>query len=315
MRAILPQHRSLSGAFLVLVVCSVLAYMFLGRPREKDVADMRRGLEEKQRRLARGGWPLDAERLEALHEQMKLRLEGRSRRRPDTASEASGTKSRAELLFREATNVFDPKVRELFGSTEVFVKGVSRLDYEEEFSRLKKNLESKEVFLTEEILNLGESTSSPYTYQLVLQVWTLQMLVDLASEHGLEFVPNNDVTVIVGAEEKKATRVSVLPMRAYYLYPQDPDPYVLEFPVHMTVRCEVRNLMGFLQSLHSDGRFLPVRHMELFTDNPGDEQYLSGVHVRVDRLRVELECSAFFRLCDASPVPQRGRDAGGRQGA
>ena len=315
MRPLLPQHRRLSGAMIAVVACSLLAYLFLARPRSKDVADIRHALEDKQRRLARAGWPLDAERLEALDANMKRQLEGNSRRRPGTAREATGTRSRAELVFREATSNFDSKVEELFGSTELFVKGVSRLDYEEEFSRLKQGLEAKGIFLAEEILNLGESTSSPYTYQLVLQVWTLDMLVNLALENQLQLVSAPGVSVASRAGEKRAAQVVVLPMRAYYLDRDDDEPYVLEFPVRMSLECRLHNLVEFLQCLHAEGRFLPVRHMELFTGYPGDQRCLENGHVRVEQLRVELECSTFFRLRDTPPALRRGLGAERGEGA
>ncbi len=302
---LLPQHRKLASFAFLAIVGWALSFLFVTKPKREEVDELRSSLGETQRRLSRSGWPLDSERLEKLLTEMKGELEGK--RRAENAREADGTKERGLLLLRDATSVFDERIMSQFGSAEMFRKGVSRLDYQEEFNRLQQVLESKGVVIAEDVLHMGEETSSPYTYQLVLQVWTLEILTRLALDSGMRFATDRRVMVDTRSGKRPAAKLSVFPVRGHFLYEEDPLPYLIEFPVRMTLRGRPAQLVAFLQSLHADGRFLPVARLELFTESPDTESDSGKRRVRVDRVTVELECCAFFRLIDDPPKRARRR--------
>jgi hypothetical protein len=83
-------------------------------------------------------------------------------------------------------------------------------------------------------------------------------------------------------------------VRAYYAREQDPDPYVIEMPVRMTLRGSVAQCRAFLCQLTSGGTFLPVSHMQLYADDPARPEYQRLGSVKLDKVRMEVECSAFF---------------------
>lgn len=289
------QHRNLAVALAIAVLVVGLIYLFVSRPKKRGVTELRQELEEKQMRLVRRGWPLNSERLRELLQEMNGKLEGRGKREPQFARDAKGIKNRAELVLRECTATFDAKIREQFGTTGDFVRGVSRLDYQEEFNRLTQEFGNRGIVLDERILKLGEETSSPYTYQLVLHIWTVEMLVKLALEHQLTFV--TDASATGGDLKGRATspaRITVMPMQAYLIEPSDEKPYLLEFPVRMGVEGTLANVGAFLGALQTDERFLPCSHFELTTRRPTEAAMAKDGHVRVGQVVVELECSSFF---------------------
>ena len=307
------QHRFLAVVMILLMLGSVAGFLLVARPKFAELEEERAAIRDKRGRLAKTGWPLDVKRLEALLQEMKTRLQGDGEREPEDARDAVCIKSRAALVLRDSTAVFNPKIKKFFGTTEDFMKGVSRLDYQEDFNRLEQALTGRGIVLDEEVLNLGEDKSSLYTYQLVLQVWTLEILTDMVAKHNMTF---SQVPVAPKQDGRPAARLTVLPVRAYFLSQEEKEPFVLEFPVGMTLHGQLEDVVEFLRTLQAKDTFLPVSHLELRTDDPGASEYFGkGGRVNVDRVRVELECSAFFRLRDEIPTPRKKTARTGRRGA
>ncbi|MBT3377677.1 MAG: hypothetical protein HN742_42165 [Lentisphaerae bacterium] len=307
------QHRNLAVGLTIAVVAVGLVYMFVSRPKKRDVADLRGELEEKQMRLVRRGWPLNSERLGELLKEMNRDLDGKGGRAPKRARDARGIKNRADLVLSECTSTFDGKVREQFGTTADFVRGVSRLDYQEEFNRLTQEFGNRGIILDERILKLGEETSSPYTYQLVLHIWTVEMLVKLALEHKLTFLTGPPVAG-GGAARVGPAQITVMPMQAYLVERADKSPYLLEFPVRMRVKGALVDVGAFLGALQSEERFLPCSHFELTTEQPTKETVDKEGRVRISQVMVELECCAFFSIPGGGNA-QSGRSGGRLPGA
>lgn len=309
------QHRNLAIVLAIAVLVVGLVYMFFSRPKKRDVAGLRRELEDKQMRLVRRGWPLNSERLRELLQEMNRKLDGKGKRVPKHARDAKGIRNRADLVVRECTATFDAKIREQFGTTEDFMKGVSRLDYQEEFNRLTQEFANEGIVLDERILKLGEETSSPYTYQLVLHIWTVEMLVKLALEHHLTFV--TDASAIASGlkeRDRSPARITVMPMQAYLVGLSDKRPYLLEFPVRMGLEGTLANVGTFLGALQIEERFLPCSHFELTTRQPMKAKVTEGGRVRVDQVVVELECCSFFSI-PGSADARSGRSGGRSPGA
>jgi len=308
------QHRNLAVILSTAVLVAGLVYMFVSRPKKRGVAELRRELEEKQMRLVRRGWPLNSERLRELLQEMTGALDGKGKRTPRRAREAKGIRNRADLVLRECTSTFDAKLK-LFETTDQFVKIVSRLDYQEEFNRLTQELANEGIVLDERILKLGEETSSPYTYQLVLHIWTVEMLVKLALEHDLTFVTDSSVIPPgLKGQGRSPAWITVLPMQAYLVKPSDKRPYLLEFPVRIGVEGTLANVGAFLGALQTEERFLPCSHFELTTRQPRKAKVSKNGRVRVDEVVVELECSSFFSV-PGSADARGGRNGEGPPGA
>ena len=284
------------------------AYLFVVRPKANEVKKTEEKLDELREELAETGWPLDAQRLETLLQNLQKNLNGPAGRRQDTARNAIGIKNKSQLIVRDATGIFNARIGRDFGTTEDFVNDVSRLDFETEFTELERRLEADGVILDGAVLNLDENTSSLYNYRLVLQVWTLDALIGIALENHLVPVKNRNVKVRLDEnQEVFASQVTVLPVRAYAVNREDTEPYVLEFPVRMTVRGQLTDLCNFLRDLHEDGNFLPVSRMEVSTGDYVTARGLREGSLIVHRLEITLECSAFFRLqqgLEAAPPPQ-----------
>ena len=293
-----PQHRNLAALTVFLLIACVAVFFLVLRPKAQNVALAREAVDEKEQGLKETGWPLDAERLERLLVERGKKLDG-----------PKGIKKKADEILRDATDMFALQIEQNFGSTSLFVSEISELDYRQEFNQLETDLREAEIVLAEEILGLGVTTSSPHIYQLVLQVWTLRELAELAVKNNLNPVKDLRVTVRVGENEsKKASKLTVLPVRAYYVDSGGGEPYLLEIPVRMTLRGELTDFCNFLRGLHADGKFLPVSSIELRTERPVLPSRRRGGRARTikaDSVVVELECCAFFRLREEAPKHRR----------
>lgn len=287
------EHRNLGTVIIMMLMACLGLYLFMLRPRRLEVRSAYGALKEKQDKLSESGWPLDSERLNKLLEDMRKQLEG-------PAGKGLGIKNRSNLILHQTTSMFAPKVEDTYGSTSVFLEEVSRLDYEEEFNLLEQKLQEQETVFAKEILGIDKDTSSVETYQLVLQIWTIEALVDLTLAHGLRLVKDPSVTVNTETGQRQASKLSVLPVRAYALTQEDKDPYILEIPVRMVLHGELANFRAFLRALHDNGRFYPVNHLELKAAVPRQQRDTQG-DLRVDRVEVEIECCAFFRFDDEAP--------------
>lgn len=271
--------------FVTLALLGAAAvYFLLVRPLAQDVDGARHSLEAKEEELRKSGWPLDAEKLKRTQEEQKKRKEA--------------FQGRAEETQRHATSMFNQKIKAIATSPEHLPDEVTQLDYQDEFFFLQQRLWQHDIVLAEEVFGLGEDTASPHTYQLVLQLWTVEKLVDLAL--AMKLTPTKHPTVKVVTEIGKtsyASNVTVLPVRPYFLNAEDKKPYLLEFPVRMELRGTIDSLLTFLRSLHDDETFCPITQLELRKVLP------ARTSPGTDLIEATVECSSFFSY-GAKP-PQR----------
>lgn len=270
-------------------------YLVAVRPLAAKVHADRNYIAGTRATLAKTGWPLDPERLSSLRELKRTELEGSGR--GETARDANGMRPKSRLLLKASTSMFQERIQRYFEQTSDFVRDVSRLDFQDEYNNLEQKLSARNVFLSEEVLRLGEKTTSPHTYQLVLQVWTVDRLADLALAAGLQFQQADGVVVQDerGAGRRPA-RIQVLPIRAYTVTDGD-EPYLLEFPVRLGLVGTPDQVFRFLASLHAEGVFLPAGQVEI-TALPGFRDDPRETAVGIAALSLDIECSSFFQQAD-----------------
>lgn len=283
------KHRNLVALVGLVLVAFVAAYSFIIRPKQQEVTRLEQSMQTLQAELLKSGWPLDAGRLNSLKD---LKYKERDQLRKF-----------ADKQLERATTVFLKKIEDpRYGGPEDFRSNVSRLDYTEEFNLLEQTFRAPKhpIILAPEVLHLSEKTDSPNTYQLLIQLWTLQAVTDLALAAKLTPAPSNVlVEVEIGSKRLNvpAARLSVLPVRAYTLRPEDREPFLLEFPVRLGLRGKLENLCLFLAAVQTDKNFFPVAHLEVRKTFPGEDQTVD------DEIEIDVECSSFLRFKDNGTVP------------
>lgn len=279
------QHRLLAAVVALGLVGAASAYFLVVRPLAQDVDGARSSLESKTEELAKTGWDLDAEKLNSTREEQK--------------KEKEKLEGQADEIQRHATSMFDEEVKEYATSPEQLANEVRQIDYQDEFDELEQWLWTEKIRLSEDVFGLAEDTASPHTYQQMLQLWTVERLVRLALGSKLKLTKHPTVKVVTEVGETPyASNLTVLPVRPYFLNPNDKKPYLLEFPVRMQLRGSIENVLAFLRSLHSDEVFCPITHLELRKVLP------PRTSPDFDQVELTVECCSFFRF-GAKPPKRR----------
>jgi hypothetical protein len=133
-------------------------------------------------------------------------------------------------------------------------------------------------------------------------------------DNGLTLITEPSVTVNASGSRHEAARISMLQPRAYYVRQDDPRPYLLEFPVRAWMTGTVEQTMQFIRALTADGQFLPVSHLQVFAENPGTDNARTDGTVRVERVRLDVECGAFFQMKTADPASEQASPTARPQG-
>jgi hypothetical protein len=287
MTALLPRHRVLALAMLIVGVVSALAWLLVVRPQQRQAREGVEGLAEKRTSLRQRGWPLDQERLERLLAERTGVLDGDGQGQP-------GLKLRAEQVRQYATAAFRERVQSGYQSPEAFVRNASNIDFREAFNRLQRRLAGEGVWLAPEVLNLSEDSSVPYAYQLLLQVWTLERLSDLVLQNHLQVLADRTIKVRGASGDPGAARISMEPIVAYYLEEGSPAPYLLGIPVRLRLAGQVSDVRAFLLALTADGNFLPAMDVELYAEDPGVQRTRTPETGGMGRVELDITCSGFF---------------------
>lgn len=281
------QHKNLAVITAMALLAFVGLYFVLLRPKQVEVAQAAAKAAELEKSIVQSGWPLDSARLVKINEE-----KGRDR-----------VKAVTEMndVLNLATGVFAKDIEKLFGSSNDFRSNVSRLDYKEEYNQMERHFSDDKIAVAEEVLRLGENSDSPYMYQLVLQLWTLRAVADLATRSQLRPAvmpvkeePDGDRS----GRKPPPARLTVLPLRAYVASADDKDPYLLECPVRLVLRGRVESLCAFLLSLTAKGSFFPITHLELRKVVP------SYGDAPADLIEADVECSSFYRLRETVAKPR-----------
>jgi Tfp pilus assembly protein PilO len=295
-------HKNLAAILLLTLVGLSLAYFFLMRPRIQAVEDMEARLDELRDKLRDSGYALNAEALQTLLGENTKKLKGTKSERGDKGY--AGLEERTTQVLDLATRTFQQRVTANYGDANTFLDQATWLDYQSDFTDMETWLRGNGVLVSEKTFGISLDTSNTETYQLLLHIWTVRELVQLAVEH--ELVLARDSRNAVPNPEggtSMPSKLRVLPVVAYALDGADKTPYLLEFPVRMTVRGSLQDFLAFVCSLQDDKRFLALSRMEVLTEHPrirGERPNSEGVLV-VQNIEATVVCSSFFRPGDRAP--------------
>jgi hypothetical protein len=285
---LLPQHRTAFAVLGILLVAAAATYWFLVRPLRAAINDNRQQVAKKEKRLQRTGQPLDSQLLEREISRLQAELDGTGGK--------PGLVSTTQRVLDTATSMFADRVKERYGSPELFRRDADRVFFQSDFSRISLKLGKRGAPLAPTVLGISDESPSPYIYQLILQIWTVERLADLADEAGLKIAPVDDVEVTFQGHKTKGADIRLPELRAYFLNESDALPYLLEIPIQTTVVGKLDQVKSFLRQLTANGNFLPASHVEIKADDPARAVYHKGRQVTVTGVRATVQCSSFFQL-------------------
>lgn len=292
-----PRHRALALVALLLAALASCAWLFVVRPLRQGVEETAAALVEKRNSLRKRGWPLEPDHLASLLADRRRVLEGDGQRGDP------GLTARSEQVLARATAMFRERVRKQFGTDETFLRNASNIDFQEALDALRRRCLAENIRLAPEVLNLSDETSTPYTYQLLLQVWTVDRLVDLVLDHRLRVGTDPGIRARAGDHEHPAAKIRVQQIKAYYTDSDSRQPYALEVPVQMTLRGEMGDVRRFLLALVTAPDFLPPVRFEFYAADPAEAGRGSGIEAQAAEVLLDVTCSAFFAF------PQGGAQA------
>ncbi|MGI5922513.1 MAG: hypothetical protein ACOX9E_01065 [Lentisphaeria bacterium] len=268
-------HRLLFGIAAVAVAVQLMVFVVILRPQKSAIAEQRKDIDKKRQRLTGTEWPLQADVLNKYHSTLVAKLEG-----------PGGIQERSHQLMRRAAVTFQARIARNHEHAAGFMRGVSRLDYQEEFNRVQRRAAGQGVYLSPELLNLAEDTAIQHIYQAMLQVWALDSLLDIVQNSGISIAKHQQLSSVIDGAKHPAALIAMQPMQAYFADAKAAQPYLLEFPVRLTLVGQEEQFMAFLQGLDSDQVFIPVQRFECQLQAPKAGQQA--------QLHVDITCSAFF---------------------
>lgn len=275
-------HQVLLAALLFAVLAQVIVYFLVLSPKGEELEELQADVDKLQERLRGSKWPLDAEKLERYLAALEKEYKG--------SQKDSALTARSAEALRQANATFLQKISSEYGNVDAFITNVFRVDYQSEYNRVTTSLAEKGVLLDASVLNLSEDMPTPYIYQCMMQIWTVEKLVELAldSNVALATLPERR------RGQGRVANISVEPMISYFLSPQNEQPYLLEFPVKISIECTLETCMGFIDRLTGDGVFMPPRNFEIFALPPANNEAGDDGLFKSGDLRVNLTCPSYL---------------------
>jgi Tfp pilus assembly protein PilO len=284
MKNLLVIHQYILVAALLTLVSQGAFYYFLLRPRQAAHAAAVKELERMQQRLASSNWPRDSEKLQQLLQEYRRQLKG--------DQQQLGIEQKTAGLLAQASRMYDSRIHQLYGNKNDFYRNVSRLDFQEEFNRLQTHLQSQGIVLESSALNLTEDTLSAYNYQLMLQLWTLETICQRLQDAGLQ---SGNPLLAKGSGKPAKAQISLLALQAFFREEKAERPFLLEFPVALTVYGTLEQFLSFCQSLYADEVFLALRNVSLTALPPARLQADEQGALENGALRLELVCAGYYQ--------------------
>lgn len=255
----------------LVVALEVFLVWLVFLPKQEELESVREDVNLIIDKLRGSKWPMDSGKLEQYIAELQMEIDGG---KSPLVKNSILAMERCQVTFRD-------KLRAEYGNVQDFMRNASRMDYQAEYNRIIEASSKKGIVLSPSSLNLDEEIGTQYMYQPLMQLWTVEKLLSLAVEAGLE------VESAKGGD--RHAFVSVKPMKAYYMKQGAERPYLLEFPVEITVMGGVRECLAYLDSLNGDGVFLPPVSFEIFALPP-----VAGRTAQGGRLKMHLVCSSFL---------------------
>jgi hypothetical protein len=287
----------------VCLLAGMGVFFFVIRPVAETVGGLQTDSEDLAKKIKETGLPADAEKLESLLREYQRTIEGVKGRDEKAGGGILGLRDRANTVLENATSMFKTKIENDYISVGDFMNQAQQLDYQAEYNQLESWLRNEGIILAENVFGMSEDTTDlENTYQLLLKLWTVDALVKMALKHQLSVA--KDMRTTVGTARGPNVRpslITVLPLQSYILNDDDKEPYLLEFPVRMTMRGSIEQICLFIRNLHADGNFFPISHLEMKTQNPKIGGAPKDGVISVETIDVTVVCSSFFRPQGEAP--------------
>ena len=262
-------------AFVVLVIWN----LFFISPLRRNYRDMRNTVRQKEEQLDAAGWPKDEQALIRQLDAASRTLNG------DEEQSLQGLTQVTEDIIDLASATFRERIEMNFPDGIVaFMNGVTKIDYKLLYDNVAAEFAKQGVTLDASYFGLTDDSQEPI-WRMMFKLWTAEELVGLAAKNHLSIV----------SDDKGIAQVRALTPICYALTEgEEAEPYLLEFPIRITVEGSSHDLLVFINDLQSDQRFLPVKQISVRTLPPPIPE--DGGDVTISLLRSTLTCSAFFKL-------------------
>ena len=285
-------HKILLASALLVIAAQIVVYIYVLRPEQRDVDKALGMLNSSKSDLRKNNWPANIGILNSIKNEYKAKLEG------DDEEEKS-VSMLYDMAMKKAGATFQKKIEM---DLMEFRRNASRLEYQAEHSRVFSDVAKRGFVLDPSSVGLDLEAPSPYIYPLLLQLWTMEKLLDLAADAGLTLQAHEAQPRQVkgrrmqsNSNEAQQSSVYVQPMKAYMIKDRT-TPYLAEFPVTLKLKGNLNSMMEFLNKLQGDELFLPVSAFEIFAVPPAkiaggpDGELVSGT------MYFNLVCSSFLPL-------------------
>ena len=296
MKNLLKPHQILLLVALILAGVQVAVYFLLLKPQSDAVQEITESIDDLRSTMKSGKWPWDNVLLEKHLKELRKEAGGDAKgggKRPDRLERAR--KMMGGTFHANIQKLYDPE-----GKTEIkivdFMANATRLDYQAEYDRVDKALKQRNIFLSKEVLGIGPDAQGTYMYQMLMRIWTVEKLCQLAAENELAVCMENGTAKNVGrgrGVKPIAHIVSYLP-RAYYELPISERPYLIDFPVEIDVEGTLEACMDYLHALDSDTVCMPPIHYEIISNPPTEKKGDDEGWVKLGKVRMRLVCSSYL---------------------
>ena len=277
-------------------IAAILVFLLFLQPRWHELRAAKDEYAATEKKLKDSPWPRDPERLQTLLNNYQRTLGG---------ARQEGLKKLAEDSLKRAGSQFEDKINFEYGDAALFISKASQIEYKDQYDRMYSTLQNKRIYLDRYIFGMDETTAEPDKYKMLLKIWTADKLVSLALQHKLRICV--DESIRTGSHNQfYAAKISVLPEKAYVLEEEDKEPYLLEFPVRITVRCAMADFLRFCAALQTEPNFLPMQQIEILTDvSRGGILVDDDNNLILNQLEITFVCSSFYQPSAGRLKPSR----------
>ena len=281
MNKLLKHHQyillAIAGVFLV----QIFTYLFILRPKSESVKDLKASIEELRSSMTNGQWTADSAVLE--QHLNTLRSE---------AEKGKGKSSNLQKAQALMGKTFLEKIRqEGYVNVTDFMENATLLNYRKAYDVVMRELKARYVLLAPIVLGIGQDPpEDSYKYQFLMRLWTADLLCRLALDSGLAIAMENKG----GRVKINVSSVATLEPRGYFELPISERPYMIEFPVEITVDGTLKSCMKFIKSMDTETVYLAPVKYEIFALPPkGDEADSRGM-LKHGIIRMKMTCSSFL---------------------
>jgi Tfp pilus assembly protein PilO len=299
MRKLPKQHIRLFIILAFTLLATLILYYVFINPKATTINNLKEEYNLKKSVLIKTKWPLDQNRLNFLLASKQKQLKG--------GEKSNGLEKQMKITMNLATEMFNNNIKQFFSNPSDFVTDISLLDYQEEYNKLEQKLNSRYIFLSENITHIGENTINEKMYKPLLQVWTLSMLTDILSKAQLRLLKSKKIFIKQeNGYSQRASLIQLQPIRQYFLYDDDAKPYLFEIPIRFTCTGSIEQLSHFLKIIQTKPYFLPVSHLQI-KSSPRAQYQGNNYLIRTKMLIFEIECCSFFRP-NLKKIPQKRKE-------